>query len=269
MTDPTVDGLEVVTRRPAEAARPHPLLFVHGGYAGAWCWDEHFLPWFAARGYPAHALSLRGHGGSDGHDALDGFGVEDYVEDLAAVVEALGASPILVGHSMGGYVVQQYLQGGSAAAAVLMAAVPPTGLAGPGLSLAVWDPAAAFTIGSLQTFGDVPDSTAAMRQALFSERLPPDRADALLARMGRESSRAMMQMLGGGLIWARTEISVPVLVMGAAEDRLIQPAFVRSTARCFGVRPRVLDDIGHLMMLDAEWEAAASSLLDWMRANAL
>ena len=269
MTGPTVAGLEIITRRPVEPVRPHPLLFVHGGYAGAWCWDEHFLPWFAARGYTAHALSLRGHGDSDGRDSLDRFGIDDYVEDLAAAVDALGEPPVLIGHSMGGYVVQQYLPSGTAAAAVLMAAVPPTGLAGPGLSLAVWNPGAALAIGSIQAFGDAADSVATMRGALFSDRLPAHRADALLARMGGESSRAMMQMLGGGLIWSRTEISVPVLVMGAADDHLIPPAFVRATARRLGVRPCLLADIGHLMMLDAEWETAASCLLDWMDANAL
>ena len=44
----------------ADRLRP-PLLFLHGSAHAAWCWAEHFLPHFAAAGYDAYALSLRGH----------------------------------------------------------------------------------------------------------------------------------------------------------------------------------------------------------------
>ncbi len=50
--------LEVITYKPLSSPRPTPLLFVHG----AWCWAEHFLPYFSAKGYECHALSLWGHG---------------------------------------------------------------------------------------------------------------------------------------------------------------------------------------------------------------
>ena len=62
--------LEVITREPETDARPTPVLFVHGMFHGAWCWEEHFLPYFAQRGYAAHALSLRGHVGSEGRERL-------------------------------------------------------------------------------------------------------------------------------------------------------------------------------------------------------
>ena len=63
---PPEPHLEVVSRLPKRATRKPPLLFVHGGYCDAWCWTPYFLPWFAARGWPAYALSLRGHGASGG-----------------------------------------------------------------------------------------------------------------------------------------------------------------------------------------------------------
>src|SRR5512144_2722393 len=73
--------LEVITRTPKGLARPMPLLFVHGAYGGAWLWDEHFLPYFAERGWAAHALSLRGHAGSDGADTVQFARLRDYVAD--------------------------------------------------------------------------------------------------------------------------------------------------------------------------------------------
>ena len=55
-----VGGIELISHVPAKLKHPSPVLFVHGAFVAAWCWDDHFLPYFAKRGYAAHALSLRG-----------------------------------------------------------------------------------------------------------------------------------------------------------------------------------------------------------------
>ncbi len=44
--------LEVITHKP-KAVSSTPILFVHGAWHGAWCW-ENFLPYFAERGYESH-----------------------------------------------------------------------------------------------------------------------------------------------------------------------------------------------------------------------
>jgi pimeloyl-ACP methyl ester carboxylesterase len=243
------------------------LLFVHGAFAGAWCWDEFFLPWFAARGYDAHAVSLRGHGGSGGRGALDESSIADYVADVRLVAEGLAEPPVLIGHSMGGFVVQKYLELHAPLAAVLMASVPPRGLAGPGLSLAVWKPAAAFGMGSIQSFGESWASPDAMQEALFSSALGTTQAFGYLARMGPESTRAMLDMYGGDLPDPGLRADCPIFVTGAAEDVLIPSAFVRATARSYDAPHHVFDDLGHLMMLDAGWEAVAEHLHEWLRQN--
>jgi pimeloyl-ACP methyl ester carboxylesterase len=89
----TTMQLEVITRTPKGRARPTPLLFVHGAYGGAWEWDEHFLPYFAERGWVAHALSLRGHAGSDGAEAVRFARLRDYVADVERVAGSLPAQP--------------------------------------------------------------------------------------------------------------------------------------------------------------------------------
>lgn len=35
-----------------------PLVFVHGSYHAAWCWAEHWFPFFSQSGYDCYALSL-------------------------------------------------------------------------------------------------------------------------------------------------------------------------------------------------------------------
>ena len=44
------------------------------------------------------------------------------------VAEATGQRPVVIGHSMGGLVVQKYLEQYSAPAGILLAAVPPHGV---------------------------------------------------------------------------------------------------------------------------------------------
>ena len=56
--------LEVIDKGSATESHPVPLLFVHGAWHAAWCWDEHFLDFFADKGFRAVAVSLRGHGAS-------------------------------------------------------------------------------------------------------------------------------------------------------------------------------------------------------------
>src|SRR5258708_4271807 len=74
--------------------RRPPLLFVHGGYCDSWCWQPHFLPWFAARGSSSYALSLRGHGASGGQGSLFVAGLDDYAADVERVVAQLPAAPV-------------------------------------------------------------------------------------------------------------------------------------------------------------------------------
>ena len=95
--------LEVIDKGSCSEAHPVPLLFVHGSWHGAWCWDEHFLDFFADKGYRAVALSLRGHGASPGKERLRWTGIQEYVDDVAETAAQLQTQSVLVGHSMGGF----------------------------------------------------------------------------------------------------------------------------------------------------------------------
>ena len=120
--------LEILQRTPETDTGKPPLLFVHGAYSGAWIWDAFFLKYFADRGFPAHAVSLRGHGKSEGGDQLHFWGIDDYVRDVRDAVRRVEGLPVLVGHSLGGLLCQRFLAGGGdAAGMVLLNSVPPHG----------------------------------------------------------------------------------------------------------------------------------------------
>ena len=119
--------LEVIDKGCVSESHPVPLLFVHGAWHAAWCWDENFLSYFADKGYRALAVSFRGHGDSPTYKPLRGCSVADYVADVRSVADRLPSAPVVIGHSMGGLIVQKYLESHDAPAGVLMTSIPPQG----------------------------------------------------------------------------------------------------------------------------------------------
>lgn len=90
-------------------------------------WADTFMPFLADAGYPCYAVSLRGHGGSHGRGQIDWHSIADYVDDVTMAIDWLEQEPVLVGHSMGGFIVQKYLEHHTAPAAVLLCSVPRRG----------------------------------------------------------------------------------------------------------------------------------------------
>ena len=128
---PLSSGLSIEHLSCGSAANPAnpPVLFVHGTFHGAWCWEQNWLARFAAAGIACHAVSLRGTSGSPVVDQKS-VKITEHVQDLRAFVETVLPStpPVLVGHSFGGASVLKYLEAGHpAAGAVLLCAVPPSG----------------------------------------------------------------------------------------------------------------------------------------------
>jgi pimeloyl-ACP methyl ester carboxylesterase len=119
--------LELISRVPINHENGFSILFVHGAYHSAWCGKEHFLDYFANSGYFAYALSLRGHGNSESLE-LQKVGFNEYLEDIKQTIQKLGEQTILVGHSLGGMLVQKYIETNSVPAAVIMSATTPQGL---------------------------------------------------------------------------------------------------------------------------------------------
>src|SRR5512140_1016511 len=167
-----VDQLEILEAAPSAGGSGRPLLFVHGAFAGAWCWSKHFLPYFAEQGFRACAVSLSGHGGSPGRERLDWLSIGDYVNDLEQAVSIVGGDPILIGHSMGGFVVQKYLERASAPGVVLMSPVPPQGLLPASIALAFSNPGLFAEINSMMHHGRV--ARASLQQALFASPVAAD-----------------------------------------------------------------------------------------------
>jgi non-heme chloroperoxidase len=261
------DQLEVLCQLPQGAEQRTPLLFIHGAYMSAHCWEEHFLPWFAARGWPAHAVSLSGHGASRRRDHLDSYSLDDYTRDVAQVVASLPTPPVLIGHSMGGIVVQKYLESRAAPAVVLMASVPPQGLMGSAFGLLLTKPNLMTDLNRIMTGSEV--NIESLREALFHQ--PID--DAALRRYYRmsqpESHRALWDMTLFNLPQPGRMHRPPMLILGASHDHLLPPDQVHMTARTYGQEAEIFPDMGHGMMLERDWMDVAGRIAGWLTERGL
>jgi pimeloyl-ACP methyl ester carboxylesterase len=257
--------LEIITRHPSTQSRSQTLLFVHGSYTHAGIWDVNFLPYFADLGYTAHAVSLRGHGGSEGQALLPWLNMADYVEDLKETIDRIGGESVLIGHSMGGMVVQRVLRSGiPAKGAVLMASVPPYGMWDASMGMLCRDPLLVHQLGMLMTFGPGIIDITDVRRALFSDRVPDAELMRYESLFQRESQRVLIDLLAFDPFSWQPDATLPVLVLGAANDAFLTRSQVEDTARFFGTSATIFPDMAHGMMLEPDWRAVADTIATWL-----
>lgn len=260
--------LEVIEKGSTGPAHPVPLLFVHGAWHAAWCWDEHFLDFFAGKGYRALALSLRGHGNSPSDKPLRALSIRDYVDDVATVAATLPTPPVVIGHSMGGFIVQKYLESRDVPAGVLMASAPPRGYLASGirwLRRHPWDFVKLSATGKSLDYVSSPELA---RERFFSAHTPDDVVAACAARLQEESARSGRD---GVTVLPRPKlVRAPMLILGALEDAMaVTPAEVRATASAYGTEPEFFPRMGHNMMIEPGWQDVAERINSWLVSRGL
>lgn len=257
--------LETVTLVPNSDMAKADLLFVHGAWSSSWYWENFFLPWFAERNYRCRAVSLRGHGASDGN--VRWCSIRNYVQDVAVAAKDL-TDPIIIGHSMGGLIAQHYASLHPVKAVSLLASVSPHGVWHAVFRILRERPMALLrTIATLDLYGVVADSETA-RGLLFSRDESRTDKDHLLRHLKSESFRALLDML---FLPLRTPIGndVPVSVFGAEFDQIISQDNVAATARFQGVEPIMLPMDSHMLTVDDRWKDAATMLERWIATEVL
>jgi pimeloyl-ACP methyl ester carboxylesterase len=110
------------------------ILFITGAFVSSNCWDE-WKAYFEASGYttmapswpyknaPAEELRNR-----QPDAAIASNRLQDLTDYYAEIVRQLPEKPILIGHSIGGLIVQLLLQRGLGIAGVAIHSVPPKGI---------------------------------------------------------------------------------------------------------------------------------------------
>jgi pimeloyl-ACP methyl ester carboxylesterase len=262
--DTTTDPRLEVRHHPAGTADRPGVLCIPGAFHDAACWDAHWLPFLAARGVDARALSLRGHGASAGHEGLQRAGLDAYAEDVERVLDAADRPLVLVGHSMGGVIAERvFARRRDVAGLVLVACsplrVPPL----VALRLLLRQPPAVVR-------GLIGKDPAAARPAFceffFSDALPDADRARYVAALGDESQRAVGEVFARDALVRAADDDRPALVLAGRGDWSIPRRAHERLARAWDA-PLEWCDGAHDLMLDAPWQDAAGRLLEWCDAR--
>lgn len=258
-------ALEVLRAHGSGPPRRVDVLLLHGIFVGAWVWETHFLPYLAAAGYDVHAVSLSGHGKSCGRERLHRLTLADYTADLKEAASSVERPVVVVGHSMGGAVVQNAIRTGARfSGAALMASVPPGGLMSANIAMIWSEPRLWRELSAMFTSGPQSADLGVLREGLFSNRLDEAAFERFAARVGDESRVIGFELQGLRPFAPMPWEAPPMLVLGGSADRFIRKADLWATAAWYGVEATILPDLSHSLMLDPDWKRAADALLAWL-----
>ena len=257
--------LEMISRYPVRDPHPTPLLFIHGAMHTAQCWSVHFLDYFAQHDYVSHALNLRGHGNSDGRERLRWTRIADFVEDVAETVQQLPVSPILIGHSMGGFIIQKYLEDHTAPGAVLLSSPSPAGLLPTALRNARRHPLLFVKVNLTLSLLPLVSTPALYREAFFSADVPEEEMVAYWNQIQDDSYMAYLDMVALDLPRpSKARGNAPLLVLGAERDNMLARREIVATARAYHTQAEIIPNVAHNSMLELNWQAVADQILAWL-----
>lgn len=244
----------------ADVSTGTPVLCLPGLFAGSWVF-ERLLPLIAERGYPAAALSYRGHPPMEPMPSIGRQSVMDFVRDASAAAGSLDR-PIVIGHSLGGLVAQLLASRDLVRAAVLISPAPPRGISV--LSPAILVRMLRYLPALVASRPFLP--VAKHLDAMVLNRVPEAERAAVRDRFVPDSGRAARQIsLGVHAIPARA-MRAPILVVGSDDDRFIPLTVSRRVAVKYGAPLHVAKGHGHFLFSEPGWEAEAGFILDWIDA---
>ncbi|MBU3743336.1 MAG: alpha/beta hydrolase [Sediminibacterium sp.] len=228
------------------------IVFIHGICHGSWCWEEQFVPYFEKLGYNCISFNLPGHE-TEGSLQRISYSLGDYVQALRKVVESLEEPPVIIGHSMGGMILQHFLQTGTCKKAVLMSSVPPSGALVACLRVISRYPGLIPYLVRRNLLG----AFTKYPYLMFNKTL----LTGLYAhRMCAESFKAFL----GLLIPVSHTSSIPILVVGGSKDALIRIRDLKSTANYFNAKLTIIEGGSHDLMLDEDFEKSALAIAEWI-----
>jgi len=256
--------IETIHTKPSAPSKG-TIVLLHGVCFGAWYWQTNFQPWFTQQGYDVIAISYRNHGRSEQKGSLRWRTINEYIEDVHSVVSTIKGDVYLIGHSMGGFIVQHYLQKHPSAKikkAVLLCSVPASGISG-----ATWQVIKAYPFSFLQalvtmSFKPVFNSKEKAKKLMFAPTVCDALIDDIVPKMQDESFRAYLDMMLLNLP-ERKPSPIPLLMIGGEEDFLIRKQSLQRNAQQLGAE-LVMMKGGHNMNLEEGWEVVALRIEDFI-----
>lgn len=226
------------------------LLFIAGGYHGAWCFS-HYLDYFEHAGIGCYAIDLPGHGALA--DSLSPN--QDMAELATSLIEAcraLARPLVLVGHSIGALPALMAAKQLDPAGVILLAPSPPGNLPG---AL----PLRSIAVGAFKR----PPCADEVRDRFLGSQVKD--VTPVTERLGPESPVVLNDRYRLRISVDPTRITCPGICFEAQLDDHDRhpPGQDQNIARFFGFDYRLLPDQPHCMMYGPRWAQSALAIHTW------
>ncbi len=250
------------------------IIFIHGMYMTPLCW-EHWLERYQAAGYtclapawPGRDLPIETLRQRYPDPQLGQLTLSDVITHYTDFIKQLSEKPIIIGHSMGGLVVQRLLQQDIAAAGIAIDSAPPMGVVTTKWSFlkSNWPhitPFAALSTPVTMSFERF--------QYAFANTLPLAEQQAAFDRyVVPESRRVPRESLTAKVDFKRPH--PPLLLIAGSNDHIIPASLNKSNYAKYKSSASVTDFkefIGrtHYIIGQENWEEVADYIVNWLRAH--
>lgn len=252
------------------------IVFIHGMFMTPLCW-ENWVEYFQTKGFSCTAPAWPGRDqpvetlrANHPDPKLGKLSLVDVVEYCANHVKSLPEKPILIGHSMGGLVVQLLLQRDLAEAGVGIDSAAPMGVFTTKWSYLKtnWpmiNPLVSQYEPRLMSFEDF--------QYAFVNTFPPDEQRAAYDRYTvPESRRVPRQSLTGAAKIDFGKPHPPLLLTGGSADHIVPASLNRSNFGKYrnasgGTDYKEFAGRSHFVIGQKGWQEVADYILNWLKGK--
>jgi pimeloyl-ACP methyl ester carboxylesterase len=259
------------------------IVLIHGLWMTPLSW-ENWAHHYTERGYSVYAPSWPGmerdiRALRQTPDSYAAIGIKQIVDHYEKLVLELDTAPIIVGHSVGGLVVQSLLDRGLGACGVAIASAPIKGIwTLPYSTMRVVTPQLINPLNSRRCVALTP---AQFHYAFMNTSTPEESFEVLCRYAVPGPDRVLFQIeLANFNPFAETMINAnrnnraPLLMIAGRRDHVVPPSVVKANVKAYRNSQAVTDymefaDRTHFIIGQSGWQEVANYALDWVRDQEL
>jgi alpha-beta hydrolase superfamily lysophospholipase len=267
------EGSTVMAADDLDSAGTDTIILIHGLWVTALSW-ERWVRRYQARGYRVLAPDWPGMGDTmteprRAPPEFANLGVIEIADHYDRLIHDLGRAPVIIGHCVGGLVVQLLLDRGLGAAGVAIGGAPAKGTMS-------WPfPTLRFAFLGLRNRHAISLTPRQFRRAVTSTLSPPE-AMAVRERYHVPGPGRAIRQVGFANFTPRAATRVdfgrtqraPLLLIAGGQDRIFPAAVTRSSLERYRQSAAVTDykefpDRSHYTIGEPGWEKVADYALRW------
>ena len=254
--------------------RSNTIVFIHGMFQNPKSWDK-WIKFFSEKGYKCSAPAWPLHEGEPSalrNNPPEGLGdlhLQDIIDEMELVVNAQNQKPILIGHSVGGLIVQLLVSKGIAAAGIAIDSVAPNAML-------------AFDWGFMKNSALIANpfkgnepfymDLESFHDSFCNTMTNEETQDAYEAYATHDSRNVLRECLGEAGHVDIEQPHAPLLFIGGEEDEIIPSSLNQKNADAYTDDESVTEfkefpNRGHFICGQPGWEEVAEYVGDWLKSQ--